>query len=131
LVLDMLQVSLDEAMTGPAYRSYFPYYEKDKSPVKIFVFDPTVITQGSYEIKFDGVANTSGWVLTNTDNGSIIPSEHPIGTVSEQVLGDSVANQFHSYGLAADIASQIEAGNVGADNNGFLEATINYSDPSR
>ncbi|MEO8150879.1 MAG: hypothetical protein ABI723_24815 [Bacteroidia bacterium] len=133
LVLDMMDASANEALTGPGFRSYFPVYEKNKSPLKISVYDPVQIPAYSFEIKFDGVANTAGWVLKNLDNGNLSPSERPIGTISEQVLGfnDTINKKFDSYGMTANIANQIEAGNPGATNNGFLEATISYTDPTK
>ncbi len=131
LILDMAQASLNEAITGPAYRSYNPIYEKDRSPVNIAVYDPVRVTSNNFEIKFDGVADSSNWLLTNTSNGKLTPSERTLGSISQQILGYEENDDFVAYGMYANIANVDEAGSPDAINNGYLDASIEYSDPNK
>lgn len=130
MILDMQQASLNEALTPPAYRSYNPIYNLNGGPLNIKVFDPSIIANNPFVMKFDGVSDTSNWSMLNTASNKITLSERPIGVNNQQILGYLSGNTFESYGLASKINLQIEAGQPDAINNGFLKGNITYSNPN-
>jgi hypothetical protein len=131
MYLDMQQVSLNEAMTGPAYRTYFPTYQINRGPLGIRVYDPVLVTNNNFTLKFDGVADTSNWQILNTTTQRITNSERPIGILNQQILGYKDGSSFTSYGFTANLSKTAEPGSADAINNGFVGASISYVDETR
>lgn len=98
-----------------------PEYYYGRGPINIKVYDPSLIKDLSFENRFNGVADNSGWIIVNYDNLDTSYSERPLGEVNEQVMPE--------WGLSATISKVIEAGKVGAVDNGYLTSSITYSNP--
>jgi hypothetical protein len=118
MTLDFVS-SYEGEILNPPYRVYQPEYQNGKGPINIKVYDPTLVENHSYEVRFDGIVETSKWQITSFDQNIVIPAERPISVENEQVLPE--------WGLTATITNVIEAGKTGAVNNAFLDGTLEYS----
>lgn len=126
------QPSEDEAMnpaTGNQVKQ--PVYPAGYGPVKVKVIDPLRVKPLDWELYIYGPAtsantivdSTGMWKLVNS-NGDVIYSERNLNIVNEQILAD--------YGLSVTIK---QVGFPGEEskvvNNGYINSTISYQDPSR
>ncbi|MFN8153796.1 MAG: hypothetical protein U0Y08_05855 [Bacteroidia bacterium] len=62
-VLDMTQASIDEAMSGAPHRSLNPVYEAGRGPINPYIYDPIGVKGGTYNLRFEGLTNTSHYGL--------------------------------------------------------------------
>ncbi len=108
-----------ELIKNPPYRIAQPQYMNDQGPVDIEVYDPTLIMNSIYELRFDSTTATARWRLKN-DIQDMVYAERPIGEPNEQVIPE--------WGLTTTIVPVIEAGKPGAVNNALLGSSITYAD---
>lgn len=121
-VLDLTPQTVAEILNNGI--SYNPVYARSAGPLGIKIYDPTLVSGGSYEVRFDGVADTNRWTMKESGSGISVNSDFPLGNTNEQIMRGS----NYAWGFSSKINNVIEAGKVGALNNGFLQATISYSD---
>ncbi|HMT29060.1 MAG TPA: hypothetical protein PKD91_07260, partial [Bacteroidia bacterium] len=119
----------DNDILNPPYRIAQPEYYYGQGPLDIRVYDPTLIQPHYYEARFDGVADTNNWVITNFTTGLSVPSERNLSQPNEQILPGSDDSSIPEWGLTANIAKVLEAGKAGAIDNGFLGSSITYTNP--
>ncbi|MEW6469894.1 MAG: T9SS type A sorting domain-containing protein [Bacteroidota bacterium] len=122
-VLDLTEETVNEILTSPQHRSFHPVYGNSKGPVKIKVVDPLNVPEGDFTFKLNGVAVSSGWSLTNNTTGVTVSSERSIQVGNEQIIPD--------WGLSVYVAYTDGIGNSATENNGLLEATMTYTDPTK
>ncbi len=65
----------------------------------------------------------SNWILTNNTTGEKVWSDQTIQAVNEQL--------FMNWGLSISIEQVIDPGLAGSINNGFIGASMTFSDPSK
>ncbi|HNT79401.1 MAG TPA: hypothetical protein PKH65_01860 [Bacteroidia bacterium] len=118
--LELTAASLASMWTNTENRIYQPSYEIGKGPLNVQVYDPVLVRSYGFETKFDGVSGGSNWSMKNLNTNLTYGSERTLGEVNEQVLPE--------WGLTARISQVNEAGESGAINNGFIEASIVYGD---
>jgi len=121
VALDFAYDYTTELKTAP-YRIAQPEYNFGSGPINVMVYDPTLITNLSFENRFDGVGDSSNWNILNYDNLDTVYSERPLGEINEQVMPE--------WGLTATIHNVTEAGKVGAVDNAYLTSSIEYADPT-
>jgi hypothetical protein len=132
-VLDLKQESIDEIMAGSPWRATHPTYENGRGPINVKVIDPLNIPQDTYTLKFKNadvwsyglIKPGASWELINS-KGEVIESLYPVDfNAEEQLLLD--------YGLAIQIGQVPPAGykNQNDNNNGFLEASIEFADDTK
>jgi hypothetical protein len=124
LALDLTAATVDEILSSATgYRSLHPVYVGGRGPVDIKVYDPVKVPNAQFEIWLTGSDASARWVLKNLSNGGEIDSsERSIVNPNEQLFPD--------YGLSVNIA-QVKTPLEDPDNDGFVEATITYSDPTK
>lgn len=121
-VLDFTDETITEILSNNI--SYRPVYKAGYGPAGVKVYDPLLVPASAFELRFNGVNDTSHWSLNELNSNLTITSDFPIGYANEQLLkGDGF-----NMGLSVKVNTVTEAGKAGAVNNGFLEATIQYSD---
>lgn len=118
MILDFAN-SYENELLNPPYRIAQPEYVGGRGPLNLKVYDPVRIKDYSYDLRFDGVTAASNWNIYNFSTSQGVPSERPIGDLNEQL--------FPEWGLAATLTTVLEAGKPGAEDNGFLEATQEYT----
>jgi len=121
-VLEITDATELEILNSPSARSYYPIYERGRGPIDVKVYDPLLVTNGEYEIRFKGVSPDSIWMMKDLISGIEINSDRPLGITNEQLLPE--------WGLSANIHAVQDPGTPGAINNGFLEANIIFADNS-
>ena len=132
-VLDLKQTTIDEIMSGSPWKAENPVYENGRGPVNVKVIDPLNIPDDTYTLKFKNtdiwsyglIKSGADWELKNS-SGEVVESLYPITLdAQEQLLLD--------YGLAIEIGQVEPAGykNKNDNNNGFLEASIEYADETK
>jgi len=120
-ILDITPETENEILANG--RSFNPVYDFSKGPVKIKVIDPLNIPDGEFTFKLNGIAANSNWTLTNNVTGVTVSSEKSIQVGNEQIIPD--------WGMSVYVAYTNDVGNSSSENNGFLEATMTFSDDTK
>ncbi|MBL7913787.1 MAG: hypothetical protein JNL49_01960 [Bacteroidia bacterium] len=119
MILDFANNYENDILNAP-YRVREPEYFGGNGPLPVKVYDPVLIENFNYETRFNGVTDTDTWKMTNLSTNTTVDSERSLGQNNEQV--------FPEWGLSANIKNILEAGKPGAENNGLLESTVEFSD---
>ena len=120
MILDFASDYTNELMSPP-FRVRNPTYVGGAGPLDLKVYDPVLVSRGSFTTQFNGAANTSLWQMYDATQDTVA-AERPISVSNEQVIPE--------WGLTATIATVIEAGKIGAVNNGLLTSSLEYANPS-
>jgi hypothetical protein len=122
MVLDFTEETVNKIITAPYYRAFEATYTALHTPVTVKVYDPVKIKDYKYQMKFDGISSNSYYVTSNLTTQTSANSDYSVTTPNEQV--------YPEWGIASVLNYCFEPGNNADPKNGFLEATIEYSDPS-
>ena len=129
-VLVMVPGQDDQLFSNPQHRIDHPVYLGNRAgdattrgPVNVKVYDPVSVKPADFELKFEGMSDTSYWNLRNLTTGELITSDFPWKLSYEQLIP--------KWGLSISIGNPPEPGPGSGENNGFLEAVKFYADPSR
>lgn len=130
--LDMDQATRDKILNlGPdSTLSYLP----GKGPIKVTVFNPFELKDGTYEVQLldnditDNVLDKSArWELRQLPNGTVIKSARSLDTLNEQVVAE--------YGFSVTIGQTKEPGDtslaVRDGTNGVIGAEYEYADKNQ
>ena len=121
LVLDLVQGMHDSILNSPNHKYAHPVYEFNKGPVKIDVFNPALTPGGNYCIYFSDVnPSVAKWTLVH------------YGNPNDTIYGDSTVSAAYTqiipqWGMSVFAGPVNQPGNSTANNNGFLEATMTFS----
>ncbi len=143
-ILEFTSGTIDEIMSASnGYRAIKPAYQDSYGPVKIQVVDPLNVpsnTNFRIFLKDDTTASGSSiganstWALQNLTTGTIVTSDKTIKTANEQLINgqnSGVISVIPSWGISVNISFTYDPGVAGSVNNGFLEATMDFSDPAK
>ena len=123
-----------------------PRYEQNYGPINVRVIDPLNIKQGTFYIKFNGVDNTSKWVIYKPDGSPLyydsISGTSVFSDTADFVIGRYNEQLFLDLGIAVAITNpkaiatdlvygteDVSMGGLIADGT-FISATMNFDDPS-
>lgn len=124
-VLDLSEATVNEILSSPLNRAVHPVYQPGRGPLGISIYDPVAVRAGGFKIRFNGVADTSRYFINDMPVDTVVDSSaFPIQVKIEQLLERNKL-AFSVYKVTGD-----EPGDNGTD-NGFLEATQEFSDPSK
>ncbi|MBA3707025.1 MAG: hypothetical protein H0W84_14315, partial [Bacteroidetes bacterium] len=142
-ILDITDQTAAEIVAGPAYRSLHPLYENGRGPISIKIVDPLNVPAGSFSItlytnpKVTGNIDSSRWQLKNLGTGDTVNSETTIKLPNEQIINGQAKklssltnNLMPKWGISVNATLGVEPGGSTFFNNGFLEATMSFSDVS-
>lgn len=124
-VLDLSSETVAEILQSPLSRSVNPIYEAGAGPIDVSLYDPVKVKGGGFKVQFNGVADESRYSIFDNPGGTLIDSSlFTLVTPYEQLLeANKIAfNIFKINGK--------EPGDGSAD-NGFLEATKTFTNPSK
>ena len=136
MILDLTETTMDQIMAGPPYKVEKLVYDNNRGPIDIKVVDPLNVKSGKYTLKFTDIVlkdfpnNTfaidySKWILID-ENSDTIFSDTTIALKNEQLCISE------GLGFSITIEQVQNPGDIlSTNNNGFLEATIEYVDSSR
>lgn len=122
-ILDLTQSTIDAILNSPTHSVRELTYENGRGPVNIKVVDPLNVPDANFELSFSDVTTNSSWVLKDLTNGATYSSVKSISIANEQVIP--------ALGLSVTIAQVAATGTTGTFQNGFLEGTATFSDPSK
>ncbi|NNF01416.1 MAG: hypothetical protein HKN22_01910, partial [Bacteroidia bacterium] len=127
-VLDFNEGSREALLANDDHMVEQPTYIANKGPVNVKVYDPTLVEGKFHELKYDGIADESYWSMSDltTSPQTVVDGDKPIGADNEQIMKGDEPN--HSWGVSVNMKTVGEILDGEVDNNGFLEATINFSD---
>ena len=119
--------TLMEVITGGQYSATMqnpciianPEYEQNAGPINVKVIDPLNVKGGKYFIKFDGVGDSSRWIITNAvegqplyvesyvynDNNEAIDSVCVYSDTADFVIGRYNEQLFLDLGIAVAISN--------------------------
>ncbi len=133
----------EEAILRPPYRVENPVYQKGSGPVRIKVVDPIAIKGGDYILKLVNVSttnfenlghlvvrDTARWVLLTQAGDTVASGIRGITQPYEQLVFDRLKNN-EFLGISIDISQVGQPGFARADNNGFIDADMNFADNRR
>ncbi|MCF8297037.1 MAG: hypothetical protein K9J13_05765, partial [Saprospiraceae bacterium] len=125
-VLDLTQASIDTILSNPNHIAINPEYLGSKGPIDVKIIDPLNVKNGNYILKFNTIANnidSATWTLINEETNEQWESEKAINISNEQLILD--------LGISITIKQTSNPGNPEINNNGFLESSIDFSDPEK
>lgn len=129
--LRMKQESIDQIMAGAPWKVAHPTYEAGSGPVQVKVIDPLNVKGGDYTLAFKEDTENDDlkegyWTLTGEELEEAVVSDRSISIENEQLLFDLgisiTVGQVEAPGLRADFTP--------TENNGLLEASIEFEDES-
>ena len=144
-VLDLTAGTVSQILSSG--RAINPTYENSHGPVTIKVVDPLNVpdaTNFQFKLKALYRSNTttafvprdsSLWELTNLTTGEIINSDKTIKIPNEQIINGqpsgNASNVIPKWGLSVNVTYTVDPGTTGAVNNGYLESSLTFDDPSK
>lgn len=124
-VLDLTSSTVDEILSSPDHRAVNPVYQRGRGPLNVTVYDPMKVKAGGFKVQFNGSNADSRYFIYNQSNGNLIDSSlFTLSTPYEQLL-EANKLSFNVFKVNGR-----EPGDGGA-NNGFLEATQEFSNPAK
>jgi len=133
--MDLTQESVNTILQPPYFMEQ-PVYQRARGPIEVKVVDPISLKKGTYYVAIDGPASptsmatmdiTSRWALLNENFDTLVVSDADISVGSEQILFDQEGN---FTGLSVTVKQVQQPGDNRQTNNGFIEATLEISNPS-
>ena len=110
-----------------------PQYENAKGPFNIKVIDPLNVPNADFVVRlYDSSAtnytlntptSASKWYMVNLATNDTVWSEKTIAIPNEQIITQ--------WGLSVNAVISYDPGNANATKNGFIEATMEFADPSK
>ncbi len=145
MILDFTSSTVDEIMSSSSgWRSIHPTYENSHGPVRIQVIDPLNVPENAdFKFIIHGKTTTSGstvpatstWELINTTSNESVSSETSISVYNEQIINGQPSGTtsvtIPKWGLSVNVSYVADPGLSGSVSNGFLEATMSFSDPDK
>jgi hypothetical protein len=133
--IDLTQESVNTILQPPYYMEQ-PVYQRARGPIQVKVVDPISLRKGTYYVAIDGPITsgsfaameiTSRWALLNENFDTLAVSDADLAVGSEQILFDEDGN---FTGLSVTVKQVQQPGENRELNNGFIEATLEISNPS-
>lgn len=123
--LEFSAATVSEILSSADHRAKTPVYDFGKGPIHVKVVDPLNVPEGhTFTLKFDSTnISNSTWTIVNNTTGDIISSEKTIQAANEQLL--------LNWGISISIVQVTEPGTATSVNNGFISASMTFSDPSK
>jgi len=132
--IDINPATLDAIMKGAPWKAEKLEFEPGHGPIKVTVVDPMNVQADIYLLKFDSV---NSLISSNFMNGKIFDAKWFIcNSKGDTVFSESwIATEYEQlipqWGLSVSI-NQVEVPfQAGAIDNGFIDATISYSNPDK
>lgn len=142
-ILDFAPGVTEAILASPTSRLINPTYEKASGPVNIKVVDPLNVpvdndfTISLYDTitKWNSISTKALWKLVNNTTGQVVYSEKNIQLPNEQLIcgqpSGSTSVTIPKWGISVNVAYTYDPGNANSIKNGFLEATMSFSDPTK
>lgn len=123
LTLDLKQEAVNEILSvSSGYRSLYPTYESSRGPIDVRVYDPIAVKPAKFDLWLNSVNDTGKWIMKNVDTGELDTAEKSIKNPNDQIFPD--------FGMSVSINQVVAPGVSPSGGNGFIEATIEYENPS-
>lgn len=109
-------------------------YLNGRGPVEIKVVDPLNVADGNYRFTLTGDDQNARWKLVNLTTGESVVSDSTIRYTREQIINGQPSGtntNIPRWGLSVKVADISYPGTSTSENNGFLEATMTFADPSK
>lgn len=138
IVLDFTEATANDLISSGNNRTLNPEYIGGHGPIDVKVYDPLMVKGLSFTNKFSGVTDNDRWTMIQ--GGTSVKEDTTISQVYEQIFAidnkqpdpsDPDKPLLLNWGISASIHQVIEAGKEGAENNGFLEGTMEFSDNTK
>ncbi len=132
--IDISQAALDEIMKGEPWRAQNLEFKPGRGPIKVTIVDPMNVLDDTYLLKFDSV---NSFISPKFMNGKIIDADwFMCNSKGDTVFSESwIALEYEQliprWGLSVCINQVSVPFQAGAIDNGFIDATISYSDPNK
>jgi hypothetical protein len=146
LVLDMTDASEAEIVASTTGRSLHPVYQGGRGPITIKVIDPLNVPDADFEFTLNDKAkntinDTARWTLKNLTTGEVVNSESSIKLPNEQLINGQPSGNtsltIPKWGISVSATFAYDPGPITTvplvfpTNNGFLEATMTFSDNTK
>lgn len=122
--LEFTKETVEEILASPDQRALFPVYMPMHGPVKITYEDYHHLEDGEYRIALDSIGFNSGWKMWKVGGTDTVYSDTSIGSGNLQ--------RITMWGLGVQMQQVKSPGyNNNPVNNGYLTASMSFSDPSK
>jgi hypothetical protein len=121
--LDLTPGTVSEILAHPQHRSFNPVYEAGRGPVNIKVIDPLNVPEGEFKLILDQPATAGKWMLINLTTNDTVKADKTIAVANEQIIP--------KWGLSVTMAQALKPGTNTTNNNGYIEATMQFTDATK
>lgn len=131
-VLDITDASAENILKNNLELT--PEYINGKGPVEIKVVDPLNVAEGNYRFTLSGDDQNARWKLVNMTTGKTVDSDSTLRIVNEQIINGQLSGNksiIPKWGLSVKVGTISYPGTSTAVNNGFLEASMIFAEPSK
>jgi hypothetical protein len=111
-----------------------PEYLNGRGPVAIKVVDPLNVADGNYRFLLSGDNQNARWKLVNLTTRDTVFSDTTIKIPNEQIINGQPSGgriTIPKWGLSVSVSAISYPGSSTAQNGGFLEATMTFTDPTK
>lgn len=126
-IVDMLKESEDSIFTNPSGRVLHPIYQALHGPVRIDVLDSTLVPKGVFALQFNDTTPNANWKLFKYNNSGL--SSDTVYSSSAISIGNY--QLIPGWGLAVQAKYSNNPGTTDSEHNGFLEASMEFTDPAK
>jgi len=126
-MIDMMQESEDSVFTNPTPRVMHPIYKSFAGPVYVDVLDSSLLPNGKFAIAFSDTTKNATWKLFEYGNSGL--SSDTVYSTSSVSIGNYQV--IPKWGLAIQAKYVTNPTTNIVDKNGFIEASMEFSDPSK
>lgn len=123
LNLDLTEETVNEILASPSHRSFNPVYEGGRGPVNVKVIDPLNVPEGEFKLLLNNVTTAGKWQLINLTTNETVHSDKTIMIANEQIIPQ--------WGLSVTMVQTKKPGTNTENNNGFIEATMQFNDATK
>jgi hypothetical protein len=127
-ILDITDATAAAVLADPSSRLVSMTYSNGRGPITVKVIDPLNVPNATFEFRMRDSITVNNytdayWVLKNTSTGDTVASDRTIAVGNEQLIPQ--------WGISVTVEQVLDPGNVASVNNGFLEATMTFADPTK
>lgn len=132
LVLDFVNGMHDSILNSPTNVYAYPLYENNKGPVYVDVYNSSLTPSGDFQIIFnDSTIDQSGNdILDYTSKWKLVHLSTNDTVYGDSIIGVNHVQDIAQWGIKIRTNPTDNPGASLYTNNGFLEATMTFANPS-
>lgn len=132
IVLDFFEGMHDSILNSSTNIYKYPVYKNNQGPVNVDIYNPSLTPSGDFALIFndttiDFVGND---ILANSSKWRLIHIPTNVTVYGDSIIGLNYTQDIAQWGIKIKTNPTDDPGTSNYTNNGFLEATMTFANPS-